>query len=175
MLPQTCYGKCHLITMVEATNRWLEKYPLSHATAQNTNLYLGFLYKILKLVASKTSIFSVFKSDFRQIPQVHLGSFYLRHNYNLKHNCISVSLLHVFLSHRSNWPWLNKGAGLDACKKVLANLNHSVFTLVNQTCSSSSNKRTLLIRYSQPGKLFQWKKSILMLVSLVSNIRKTKI
>ncbi|KAF4804262.1 uncharacterized protein TURU_009270 [Turdus rufiventris] len=39
-LPQTHQGKCYLLTMVEATTKWLETYPVSPATAQNTILGL---------------------------------------------------------------------------------------------------------------------------------------
>ncbi|KAK4831207.1 hypothetical protein QYF61_016044 [Mycteria americana] len=39
-LPQTCQGKRHVLTMVEATTGWLETYPVPHATAQNTILGL---------------------------------------------------------------------------------------------------------------------------------------
>ncbi|KAK4833056.1 hypothetical protein QYF61_027718 [Mycteria americana] len=39
-LPQTCQGKRHVLTMVEATTRWLETYPVPHATTQNTILGL---------------------------------------------------------------------------------------------------------------------------------------
>ncbi|KAK4810656.1 hypothetical protein QYF61_007393 [Mycteria americana] len=39
-LPQTHQGKCHVLTMVEATTGWLETYPVPHATAQNTILGL---------------------------------------------------------------------------------------------------------------------------------------
>ncbi|KAK4830543.1 hypothetical protein QYF61_011681 [Mycteria americana] len=39
-LPQTRPGKCHVLTMVEATTGWLETYPVPHATAQNTLLGL---------------------------------------------------------------------------------------------------------------------------------------
>ncbi|GAB0207634.1 hypothetical protein GRJ2_003229100 [Grus japonensis] len=39
-LPQTCQGKRYVLTMVEATTRWLETYPVSHATAWNTILGL---------------------------------------------------------------------------------------------------------------------------------------
>ncbi|RMC19429.1 hypothetical protein DUI87_04040 [Hirundo rustica rustica] len=39
-LPQTCQGKRYVLTMVEATTRWLETYPVPHATAQNTILGL---------------------------------------------------------------------------------------------------------------------------------------
>jgi len=39
-LPQTCQYKCHGLTVVEATVRWLETYPLPHATAQNAILGL---------------------------------------------------------------------------------------------------------------------------------------
>ncbi|KAF4804263.1 uncharacterized protein TURU_009272 [Turdus rufiventris] len=39
-LPQTRQGKCYVLTMVEATTRWLETYPVSPATAQNTILGL---------------------------------------------------------------------------------------------------------------------------------------
>ncbi|KAK4830667.1 hypothetical protein QYF61_012767 [Mycteria americana] len=35
-LPQTCQGKHHVLTMVEATTGWLETYPVPHATARNT-------------------------------------------------------------------------------------------------------------------------------------------
>lgn len=31
-LPQTCQGKHYVITMVEATTKWLETYPLPHTT-----------------------------------------------------------------------------------------------------------------------------------------------
>ncbi|XP_049652334.1 uncharacterized protein K02A2.6-like isoform X2 [Accipiter gentilis] len=44
-LPRTRQGKCHVLTMVEATTGWLETYPVSHATAQNT--ILGLEEKIL--------------------------------------------------------------------------------------------------------------------------------
>ncbi|KAK4816240.1 hypothetical protein QYF61_013648, partial [Mycteria americana] len=37
-LPQTRQGKCHVLTMVEATTGWLETYPVPHATAWNTIL-----------------------------------------------------------------------------------------------------------------------------------------
>ena len=40
MLPQTCQGKHHVLTMVEATTGWLEAYPVPHATAQNAILGL---------------------------------------------------------------------------------------------------------------------------------------
>ncbi|KAK4806905.1 hypothetical protein QYF61_012626 [Mycteria americana] len=40
-LPQTCQGKRHVLTVVEATTRWLETYPVPHATARNTILGLG--------------------------------------------------------------------------------------------------------------------------------------
>uniref|UniRef100_A0A493TT96 Uncharacterized protein n=1 Tax=Anas platyrhynchos platyrhynchos TaxID=8840 RepID=A0A493TT96_ANAPP len=39
-LPQTRNGKRHVLTMVEATTRWLETYPVPHATARNTILGL---------------------------------------------------------------------------------------------------------------------------------------
>ncbi|KAK4831783.1 hypothetical protein QYF61_019096, partial [Mycteria americana] len=39
-LPQTCQGKHHVLTMVEATTGWLETYPVPHATAQNAILGL---------------------------------------------------------------------------------------------------------------------------------------
>ncbi|KAM9591484.1 uncharacterized protein ACIBXB_006281 [Morphnus guianensis] len=44
-LPRTRQGKCHVLTMVEATTGWLETYPVSHATAQNT--ILGLEEKVL--------------------------------------------------------------------------------------------------------------------------------
>jgi len=37
---QTCQGKCHVLTMVEATTGWLETYPVPHVTTQNTILCL---------------------------------------------------------------------------------------------------------------------------------------
>ncbi|GAB0208672.1 hypothetical protein GRJ2_003332900 [Grus japonensis] len=39
-LPQTRQGKRYVLTMVEITTRWLETYPMPHATAQNTVLGL---------------------------------------------------------------------------------------------------------------------------------------
>lgn len=39
-LPQTHHGKYHVLTMVEATTEWLETYPMSHDTTQNTILGL---------------------------------------------------------------------------------------------------------------------------------------
>ncbi|GAB0209688.1 hypothetical protein GRJ2_003434500 [Grus japonensis] len=39
-LPQSRQGKCHVLTMVEATTGWLETYPVPHATAWNTILGL---------------------------------------------------------------------------------------------------------------------------------------
>ncbi|RMC16855.1 hypothetical protein DUI87_06108 [Hirundo rustica rustica] len=39
-LPQTRQGKRCVLTMVEATTRWLETYPVPHATARNTILGL---------------------------------------------------------------------------------------------------------------------------------------
>ncbi|KAK4811071.1 hypothetical protein QYF61_016357 [Mycteria americana] len=39
-LPQTHQGKRHVLTMVEAATRWLETYPVPHATARNTILGL---------------------------------------------------------------------------------------------------------------------------------------
>jgi len=39
-LPQTCQGKCHVLTMVEATTIWLKTYRVHHATTQNTILSL---------------------------------------------------------------------------------------------------------------------------------------
>ncbi|KAK4810994.1 hypothetical protein QYF61_014466 [Mycteria americana] len=39
-LPQTHQGKRYVLTMVEATTRWLETYPVPHATARNTILGL---------------------------------------------------------------------------------------------------------------------------------------
>ncbi|PKU37293.1 hypothetical protein llap_12409 [Limosa lapponica baueri] len=36
--PQTHLGKCHVLTMAEATTGWLETYPVSHATPWNTIL-----------------------------------------------------------------------------------------------------------------------------------------
>jgi len=39
-LPETRQGKCYVLTMVEATTRWLETYPVPHAAAQNTILDL---------------------------------------------------------------------------------------------------------------------------------------
>ncbi|KAK4832245.1 hypothetical protein QYF61_021170 [Mycteria americana] len=44
-LPQTCPGKRYVLAMVEATTRWLETYPVPHATARNT--ILGLEKKIL--------------------------------------------------------------------------------------------------------------------------------
>jgi len=40
-LPQTCKGKHHMLTTVEATTGWLESYPVPHATDQNTILGLA--------------------------------------------------------------------------------------------------------------------------------------
>lgn len=37
-LPQTHDRKCHVLSMVETTIRWLETYPVPHATAQDTIL-----------------------------------------------------------------------------------------------------------------------------------------
>ncbi|KAK4833001.1 hypothetical protein QYF61_027025, partial [Mycteria americana] len=39
-LPQTRQGKRYVLTMVQATTRWLETYPVPHATAWNTILGL---------------------------------------------------------------------------------------------------------------------------------------
>ncbi|KAK4811029.1 hypothetical protein QYF61_015733 [Mycteria americana] len=39
-LPQTRQGKRYVLTMVETTTRWLETYPVPHATARNTILGL---------------------------------------------------------------------------------------------------------------------------------------
>jgi len=39
-LPQTCQGKCYVLTLVEATTRWLDTYSVSNATAWNTILGL---------------------------------------------------------------------------------------------------------------------------------------
>ncbi|TRZ04649.1 hypothetical protein HGM15179_018268 [Zosterops borbonicus] len=39
-LPQTHQGKCHMLTMVEATTGWLDTYPVPHTTAWNTILGL---------------------------------------------------------------------------------------------------------------------------------------
>ncbi|KAK4810475.1 hypothetical protein QYF61_004255 [Mycteria americana] len=39
-LPQTCQGKRHVLTMVEATTGWLEIYPVPYATTRNTILGL---------------------------------------------------------------------------------------------------------------------------------------
>jgi len=39
-LPPTCQGKHCVLTMVEATTRWLETYPVPHATTQNSILSL---------------------------------------------------------------------------------------------------------------------------------------
>ncbi|KAF4794070.1 uncharacterized protein K02A2.6-like protein [Turdus rufiventris] len=39
-LPQTHQGKRYMLTMVEATTRWLENYPVPHTTVQNTILGL---------------------------------------------------------------------------------------------------------------------------------------
>ncbi|KAF4798859.1 uncharacterized protein TURU_060059 [Turdus rufiventris] len=39
-LPQTHQGKCYVLTMVEATTRWLETFPVPHTTARNTILRL---------------------------------------------------------------------------------------------------------------------------------------
>jgi len=39
-LPQTCQGKRCVLTMVEATTRWLETHPVPHATTRNTILDL---------------------------------------------------------------------------------------------------------------------------------------
>jgi len=39
-LPQTHQSKHYVLTMVEATTRWLETYPVPHATARNTILGL---------------------------------------------------------------------------------------------------------------------------------------
>ncbi|GAB0208192.1 transportin-1-like [Grus japonensis] len=44
-LPQTHQGKCHLLTMVEATTEWLETYPVPHATTRNS--ILGFEKQVL--------------------------------------------------------------------------------------------------------------------------------
>jgi len=33
---RTCQGKQHVLTVVEATTRWLETYPVPHATAKKT-------------------------------------------------------------------------------------------------------------------------------------------
>jgi len=37
-LPQTCQGKCYVLTMVEATTGWLETYLVPYATAWSTVL-----------------------------------------------------------------------------------------------------------------------------------------
>ncbi|KAK4825465.1 LOW QUALITY PROTEIN: hypothetical protein QYF61_027621 [Mycteria americana] len=39
-LPQTCQGKRHALTVVEAATGWLETYPVPHATAWNALLGL---------------------------------------------------------------------------------------------------------------------------------------
>lgn len=39
-LTQICHGKHHVLTMVKQPTRWLETYPVPHATAQNTILSL---------------------------------------------------------------------------------------------------------------------------------------
>jgi len=39
-LPQTCQGKCCVLTTVEATTRWLELYPVPHNNTRNTALRL---------------------------------------------------------------------------------------------------------------------------------------
>lgn len=39
-LPQTCQGKCYLLTMVEATTGWLETHSACQATSQNAILGL---------------------------------------------------------------------------------------------------------------------------------------
>jgi len=40
ILPLTWQGKRHVLTMVQATTRWLERYSVPHATTQNTILSL---------------------------------------------------------------------------------------------------------------------------------------
>lgn len=39
-LTQTHQGKCHVLTILEATTGWLETYPMPHATTWNTILGL---------------------------------------------------------------------------------------------------------------------------------------
>ncbi|KAF4798808.1 uncharacterized protein TURU_060661 [Turdus rufiventris] len=39
-LPQTRQGKCYVLTMIEATTRWFNTYPVPHTTAWNTILGL---------------------------------------------------------------------------------------------------------------------------------------
>lgn len=39
-LTQICHGKHHVLTVVKQPTRWLETYPVPHATAQNTILSL---------------------------------------------------------------------------------------------------------------------------------------
>lgn len=80
---------------------------------------------------------------------VHLSSYYFRHYYNLKHNCISVSSCVLSLSHRFNWPCWSKWVRLNKSKGSLPTspiLWFCLHTHVNEMCSSSSNKTSVSVK-----------------------------
>ncbi|GAB0179225.1 hypothetical protein GRJ2_000387800 [Grus japonensis] len=62
-LPQTCQGKRYILTMVEATTRWLETYPVPHATAWNT--ILGLEKQVLRQHGTAERIESDNRTHFR--------------------------------------------------------------------------------------------------------------
>ncbi|TRZ06191.1 hypothetical protein HGM15179_020916 [Zosterops borbonicus] len=62
-LPQTCQGKCYVLTMVEATTGWLETHPVSHATARNT--ILGLEKQVLWRVGTPERIESSNRTHFK--------------------------------------------------------------------------------------------------------------
>ncbi|KAK4825191.1 hypothetical protein QYF61_024671, partial [Mycteria americana] len=84
-LPQTCQGKHHVLIMVEATTRWLETYPVPHATTWNTILGLG-----KQVLWSKYTICSSHRSSSRTQPAAAAcpakGRFDKGYAYSIRHN-----------------------------------------------------------------------------------------